>query len=1248
MSYTTDQAAEASRQLSSLTNYALDDIQTLVKERDIFTLSQLTGEILWTLLLHFCQHEAEAMPSLLVLLENQKEPIRAEDLPNDAVVKELVIHNNYHNHPIAVNYEISSEDVRRMQFAESIVQYCHKIREQAASKPSTGFKLRFGAGLLTPGEFLQQASSALGYGSINYYWRPVPAISEASDPKFWRSEIVFDKCSDIKISAVWVGRKPARLLNIIRICLALKPRLEAAYKVGKILPQEYQLLAKQWGEEVFFPSDPSASKELDETSAREVTLPISVADETVARMLTALRNLRDKGFLRADQDQYSPALYERKDKQIRGLRKRGWLDLQLQQEQIGRRRSHPLPDSNQQLLPLLKQHVSSRILTTIQTNDIAIITAATGSGKTTQIPQLIWDQYIDDGNGSVCNIVCTQPRRVSTISVAKRVACERRQPLSRDIGYSVRFDDRSPADGCGINYMTSGLLLRILEGDYSRLLASLSHIILDEVHTRDIDTDLLLTALKNLINRPAEERIKLPKIVLMSATIDAEYFADYFRDTDMPIKVSSINVPGTNHPVSTQRLQEILLKLEKRRPHEMALLLQNKALNSYIQSQRQVSSEPENNQSDISSVDADAEVVTSDVDDLDDLYVPKRLIPMVIDHVLRLSSSGDILVFLPGLGEIDDTEELLMHNNLGHDFLDTKSYQIFKLHSALYETNFDVFRPVPPGCRRIVLATNIAETSLTLPNVKFVVDTGLSRQSFYEQAMQSGQLKLVWISKAEVTQRRGRVGRTQPGHYIALYSNEQYESMVERPQPELTRTSLTQIALRVQESSAFQISSTPESSVSDADTVDPGIALLTAPSAPDRQKVIAAGAQLRNLKAITKEGDVTALGKALSVIPCNPPMAKAILLGSIFRCLNPLVLLGAQLQDCQIMANAISSSSVATVRKALAETSHDDNLANAKAFFDYDTARRAGDMDKVESMKTNMFLRHDTYREVSQTCNQIVETLTSVLGQHNKPSEQMTDVPYLFPKTSPLLNVNSPNDNLIKALALSTAGSKLAFWYRKDWRASNYPRILPSPRSVNHTSTKRAVREQRMKRENGDILAYSILRILPRDKYPWACDTSCVSPLSGILFAESVRLVESNKLMINDWISYGINTPSGETKTAAKVVLEYRKALDRFLNIALDKISLHPHELEKVVKGEMKASDFNVYLGDEDHPHRKIIVDSVIDILAIEAKARAERLEIRRLDTESAEATVASSNTEELIPVNVTNAEDDNMLTPAS
>lgn len=205
---------------------------------------------------------------------------------------------------------------------------------------------------------------------------------------------------------------------------------------------------------------------------------------------------------------------------------------------------------------------AAEILSSIEANDVTVLMAATGSGKTTQVPQLILDSLISKGEGGSCNIMCTQPRRLAALSVAHRVANERGEQLGKSVGYVVRFESRPPEPNGSINFCTIGVFLKMLQTALSgdrRQLDSITHIVVDEVHERDVDTDLLLVVLKRILD-DRKSRNKPIKIILMSATIDPTLFRNYFPDhNSLPAPV--VEVPGRTFPVTRHHLDDFFQKV---------------------------------------------------------------------------------------------------------------------------------------------------------------------------------------------------------------------------------------------------------------------------------------------------------------------------------------------------------------------------------------------------------------------------------------------------------------------------------------------------------------------------------------------------------------------------------------------------------------------------------------------------------------------------------------------------------------
>lgn len=1185
------------------------------------------------LLMMACRYNLLALPILEIAPHDL--PVSTESSIDEPRNHSYRLELRNENYDISIVHDVQfGSDVSASFLTDAIMRYTRSISKVLQTDTYESFFVD--RSQWDYARILSKGLKALGWGTLSYVDEPVKGShGELSGLDLWRVSTQTSRHGQLGPGVVWIGQKPARRMATFRACLLLKDELQNAYADGRLLPEEYRQFALCWGEQVpdvkpgsLVPSKPPTPKTM--------TSEIQVNAAIISAMVNALRDLMKAGF----QSSYAGISLESSDletawRSARSLFRDRNLDDTLYKDLRQRSR---FTKNNMPSLPVRDDKICSNIVKTIETSNITIITAATGSGKTTQIPQLILDEYISAQHGSLCNIVCTQPRRVSTISVANRVAFERHQPMGREVGYKVRFDARPVRSGRGITYMTSGYLIRLLEADPLGILQSHSHIILDEVHTRDIDTDLLLTAIKNIFEGRVQTKSPvMPKIILMSATINAGFFQSYFKNLEPRIKVSTIDVPGRAFAVEEKRLDHVLDELQESHAQALVAMRENLQLMSYVNEQMQLTTSSESEPCDSEPM-ADLEDTKTDEAQAisKDLFVPIPLLHLLIVRLLSTTESGDILIFLPGLAEIEGLEQLLLSSPLSQsEFSDSEKNKMFKLHSALYETNFDVFSAVPTGCRRVILATNIAETSITLADVKFVIDTGLSRGSTFDQVTQAGTFGLQWISKAEVMQRRGRAGRTHAGVYYGTYSQAQYDSMADAPTPEILRTSLEHLVLRNASSPAFRLVSHEAGEDDGPDKILAGQALLTGPSPPEKRFIAAAAKQLHNIRALTADGKATPMGNILSRLPMNPAAGKAVLLGLIFKCFDALVVYGALREDFPLMFDPLAVSAVVERRRMLAGPNDDDRWADLQAFFLYDSRRRERNNAAAVELKEALGIRHDAYCEYAQVSKQTFETIEPMLGlpQHDDDdSHWIMPRMYtpLFPTTPRYLNTNSPNADLVKSLALSTIGTRFAAWNHKHWRTHIHSRVLPRPNSVNHGGSRRGILAQRLRRENGDLLAYGQMRIVSKDKYPWLHDTATASPLMAILFAESVSLVEEEStFVINDWVNYRLCSEDDDmdTKRAAKIIWEYRKALDRFLAYAMQMISLNPYRLKKVRDGELSPKDFNVFFGTKENKFRDIVVDSVVKILGIDSKDRAERVEARTIDEEGIAAKSTENNT---------------------
>ncbi|ORX37412.1 P-loop containing nucleoside triphosphate hydrolase protein [Kockovaella imperatae] len=499
---------------------------------------------------------------------------------------------------------------------------------------------------------------------------------------------------------------------------------------------------------------------------------------------------------------------------------------------------------------------AKQIMDRISEDDVTVLVAATGSGKTTQIPQMILDDYIDRGQGAECNILCTQPRRLAARSVAERVAAERGQRLGKQVGYQVRFDAKLPQPRGSITYMTTGILHRRLQAmrDTNSDLEHTTHIIVDEAHERDIDTDLLLAVLKRFMAE-RKARGKPLKLILMSATIDPTLFQQYFATPEGPARVTE--VPGRSFPVERHLLDEIVPRLK--RYTEAQWVFRDPLVFEYL----------------LRELSDDRALFVEDTE----VPLPLPLVALTVAHILKQSTEGHILVFLPGLEEIKKTRMLLQTQHFvnGVNFEDPK-YSIHFLHSAVpAEEQQKVFEPVPEGRRRIILATNIAETSVTIPDVVYVVDGGRLRENRYDPVSSLSSLVLAWVSKSHLDQRAGRAGRHRPGEYFSVISKLRLESLGSHQLVEMKRENLTNVVMHV---NALNIGAVHDIL---GETIEP--------PAPDR--VAAAIKSLQQLGVLDKNERLTSLGRVLQRLPIDAAVGKLLLYGAMFRCLDSALTLSA-------------------------------------------------------------------------------------------------------------------------------------------------------------------------------------------------------------------------------------------------------------------------------------------------------------------------------------------------------------------
>ncbi|KAG9016562.1 putative ATP-dependent RNA helicase dhr2 [Tulasnella sp. 427] len=469
-------------------------------------------------------------------------------------------------------------------------------------------------------------------------------------------------------------------------------------------------------------------------------------------------------------------------------------------------------DEQRRSLPIWSARKS--LVREIRENDCVVILGETGSGKTTQIPQFIFE-------AGLCQeplmIAITQPRRVAATSLASRVSVEQGTPLGGRVGYSVRFDDKT-SDGTRIKFMTDGMLDRELLGD--PMLSRYGVIIVDEAHERTLRTDLLLTSLKSILSTrnssngnasgtsPTNGLSKsqkdskgkgkaLPplKVVIMSATLDAQRFSDFFNGAKV------LYVKGRQHPVKVLHTSE--------------------AQKDYIESSLQT-----------------------------------------FFQIHTEQPPGDVLIFLPGQEDIESLASSI--ESLAEQIPpEGQGVLVCPMYAALPPSvQSKVFGKTPANVRKVVLATNIAETSITIPGVKYVIDTGLCKEKrYFPRGRGSGvdALMVQAISKSSALQRTGRAGREGEGWCFRLYTEQAYNTQFpESAIPEIQRCNLTHAILQMK-----CLGQNPEV----ADFMD----------APSQETIKSSLLVLFSLGALEKSGDVTPNGRWMASFPLDPPRSRAIL-----------------------------------------------------------------------------------------------------------------------------------------------------------------------------------------------------------------------------------------------------------------------------------------------------------------------------------------------------------------------------------
>jgi len=564
------------------------------------------------------------------------------------------------------------------------------------------------------------------------------------------------------------------------------------------------------------------------------------------------------------------------------------------------------------------------IAAAIAKHQVVIVCGETGSGKTTQLPKIC----LELGRGVSGLIGHTQPRRIAARSVASRIAQELKSPLGEAVGYKVRFNDKL-SESSYVKLMTDGILLAETQSD--KFLNGYDTIIIDEAHERSLNIDFLLGYLKQLLPKRPDL-----KIIVTSATIDADRFSNHFNGAPV------IEVSGRTYPVEIRYrpLGNKTSMVAVEVPIDDGL----DDIDRFAQDLMGIKRKPPRTETRWLEEDDEEEVMEDAILD-------------AADDLLRLGD-GDILVFLPGEREIRDTADHLRKYQ-GRS-LKLKSIEVLPLFARLsIEDQQKIFRP--SGQRRIVLATNVAETSLTVPGIKYVIDAGLARVNRYSTRAKVEQLQIEKISQAAAKQRAGRCGRVSNGICVRLYSEEDFNQRPAFTDPEILRSSLASVILRMADLRLGDVADFP---------------FIEAPSS----RLISDGYQLlQELGAVTERREITELGRQMARLPLDPRVARMIIAAKKESCLREILIIASVLSMQDPRERPMDKREAADSAHAKFKADDSDFMGYLKLWEWYEQILKTkkSNRDLLNQCHQNFlsFLRLKEWRELHQQLLSMVEEM---------------------------------------------------------------------------------------------------------------------------------------------------------------------------------------------------------------------------------------------------------------------------------
>uniref|UniRef100_A0A7N9ARC3 ATP-dependent RNA helicase DHX29 n=1 Tax=Mastacembelus armatus TaxID=205130 RepID=A0A7N9ARC3_9TELE len=929
---------------------------------------------------------------------------------------------------------------------------------------------------------------------------PPPAFHKVAAGRYWRCKVRIQRVEDVLEVCPTIVTEDSMQAQHLAATLALYT-LVKGQSVHQLLPPTYRDVWLEWRD---------SEQQQQEESRTAANKP---RDQFISRLLTRLKQQQNQcqgqgsGSPEESWENLAGLDIEERGEELgdkiqkRGGRTEGAGALEASRELLTKLKKSSLArklQAEREQLPVFQHR--NRVLEALQRHPVVVVAGETGSGKSTQIPQFLLEELLTGGKvAQPCNIVVTQPRRISAMSLACRVSqelgCEDGPGSKSSLcGYQIRMENQS-GEWTRLLYCTTGVLLRKLQHD--RHLNSLTHIIIDEVHERSVQSDFLLTILKDIVMRRSDLQL-----ILMSATADCDKFSSYFN------RCPVITIPGRTFPVEVFHLEDIVEQtgyiLEKDSEYSQKILEEEEEVNISVTQkggktlQHQVTSALMRDSSSGWDLGPDLDHFSSRTRQVLQYMNPNKInMDLLVDLIDYLDKSpqfaemnGAVLVFLPGLAHIQQLCDLLSSDKR---FRDKNRYQIVALHSTLSSKDQAAAFTVPPaGVRKIVLSTNIAETGVTIPDVVFVIDTGKTKENKYHESSQMSSLVETFVSKASALQRQGRAGRVRNGFCFRLYPKYRFDAFMDYSIPEILRVPLEELCLHIMK---CQYGS-PEDFLS------------RALDAPQPQSVSNAVSLLRKIGACHPDSHVlTPLGHHLASLPVNVKIGKMLIYGAILGCLEPIATIAAAITEKSPFSTPMNRKEEANLAKAALALANSDHLTIYNAYLGWKNSQSEG-----QRVEMSYCRKHFLNRTALITIEDVKQELMRMMEQAGFSSSRSSS-------SHLKLQAASLSRQQISVLnAVLTAGL-----YDSVARVLCTPSVDVLERVACTVETPQGKAQVHPSSVNRNLQTHGWLLYQEKVKYTkiYLRDTTLISPLPVLLFGGDIEIQHRERLITLDgWIHF--------------------------------------------------------------------------------------------------------------------------------